>query len=541
MRCNPWRWLWGLIPLALLLLVAVTGERAGIESGLQRRAADALARSGLDWASPVLSGRDIVLTGRASAESERRSAVDIVNGQRGVRFVEDRIDLIALATTYVWSATLRGNRLRISGNVPSEAMRKAVIGTAKATFPGRELDDEMQLARGAPDQDQWLGGVSFALKQLARLKPGGRVRLTGTALTVEGEAADGAAYQSVTAAIAEGLPQGISIGADKVAPPKVRPYTWSAERRERQLELAGYAPGERQRDEIFELAKKTFPSSAVIDRMSIAAGEPRGWREAVVAALTGLAELEEGRVELADTELGIAGLAEDQPAATAIGKAVRSALPAPFKLASEQMRLKQPAVKPDAEAEAKRQSEAEAQRLAALERQRAAEEEMRRNEAAEQEARRKAAEAEARAKAAAAAEEEARRKVAADEDARKRELARCRDEVSGAFPPGGVTFARARADLDRQSHAVLDRLAAAARKCPEIRFEVAGHADAEGTPARKQRLSERRARVVIDYLAGAGIEASRMMAVGYADAQPLASNDTVENRARNRRIELKVQ
>jgi outer membrane protein OmpA-like peptidoglycan-associated protein len=537
--------------LALLLLVAVTGERAAIESGLQRRAADALARSGHDWASPVLSGRDIVLTGRASAESERRNAVDIVSSQRGVRLVEDRIDLIALATTYVWSATLRGNRLRISGNVPSEAMRKAVIGTAKANFPGREVDDEMQLARGAPDQDQWLGGVSFAMKQLARLKPGGRVRLTGTALTVEGEAADGAAYQSVTAALAEGLPQGISIGADKVAPPKIRPYTWSAERRERQLELAGHAPGERQRDEIFELAKQAFPSSAVIDRMSIAAGEPRGWREAVVAALASLAELEEGRVELTDTELGIAGLAEDQPAATAIGKALRSALPTPFKVASEQLRLKQPAVKPDAEAKRQADSEAEAQRLAALERQRAAEEETRRKEVAEEEtrrreaageeARRKAAETEARAKAAAAAEEEARRKAAADEEARKQELARCREEVSSALAPGSVTFARARADLDRQSHAALDRLAAAARKCPEIRFEIAGHADAEGTSARKQRLSERRARAVIDYLAGAGIEASRMTAVGFADMRPLASNDTLENRARNRRIELRVQ
>lgn len=531
MRCNPLRWLWGLVPLALLLLVAVSGERAAIEAGLQRRAADALARSGLEWASPALSGRDMVLTGKASAESERRSAIEIVSSQTGVRVVEDRIELVALATTYVWSAVLQGNRLQISGNVPNEAMRKAVIGTAKATFSGREVNDEMQLARGAPNQDQWLGGVSFALKQLARLKPGGRVRLTGIALTVEGEAADGAAYQSVKAALAEGLPQGITVERDKVAPPKVEPYTWSAERRERQLELAGYAPSERQRDEIYELAKKAFPSSAVVDRMSIAAGQPRGWREAVVAALTNVAELEEGRVELTDTKLDIVGLAQDEQAAASIGKALRSALPAPFKVANEQYMLKQPVAKADAAAEAKRQSdieaaraaerEAEAQRLAALERQRAVEEEARRQ---------------------AAAKEQAKRKEAAEEETRRRqELARCREEMSNALAPGSVTFARARADLDQQSHATLDRLTAAARKCPEVRFEVAGHADAEGTPASKQRLSERRARVVIDYLAGAGIDPGRMTAAGYADARPLASNDTVESRARNRRVELQVQ
>ncbi len=540
MRCNPLRWLWGLVPLALLLLVAVSGERAAIEAGLQRRAADALARSGLEWASPALSGRDMVLTGKASAESERRSAIEIVSSQTGVRVVEDRIELVALATTYVWSAVLQGNRLQISGNVPNEAMRKAVIGTAKATFSGREVNDEMQLARGAPNQDQWLGGVSFAMKLLARLKPGGRVRLTGTALTVEGEATDGAAYQSVKAALAEGLRQGITVERDKVAPPKVKPYSWSAERRERQLELAGYAPSERQRDEIYELAKKAFPSSAIVDRMSIAAGQPRGWREAVVAALTNVAELEEGRVELTDTELGIVGLAQDEQAAASIGKALRSALQAPFKVANEQYKLKQPVAKADVEAAAKRQAdmeaaraaeqEAEAQRVAALQRQRAAEEE----------ARRKAAEDEARRQAAA--KEQAKRKEAAEEETRRRqELARCREEMSNALAPGSVTFARARADLDQQSHATLDRLTAAARKCPEVRFEVAGHADAEGTPASKQRLSERRARVVIDYLAGAGIDPGRMTAAGYADARPLASNDTVESRARNRRVELQVQ
>jgi OOP family OmpA-OmpF porin len=425
-------------------------------------------------------------------------------------------------------------------------MRKAVVGTAKATFPGHELDDEMQLARGAPNQDQWLGAVSFALKLLARLKDGSHVQLTDTRLTVKGEAEDSTAYQGIKAALANGLPQGIAIEADKVAPPKVKPYAWSAVRRAQQLELTGHAPGERERDEAFELARKSFPKSAIVERMSIAAGEPRGWRDAVAAALTALAALEEGRAELTDMHLSVAGSTELEDTAEVVGKELKSALPASFRL-TEQIKWKQPAAakvaaeaKRKAEAEAQRAAaEVEAQRLAALERGRAAEqEEARRKAAAELEERRRAA-AEQEARRKEAAEQEARRQ---DQEARRKaDLARCKQELNSALAPGSVTFARASADLGPLSRSALDRLAEVAGQCSAVEFEIAGHADAEGTSARKQKLSERRARAVLAYLAKAGLDTSRMRAVGYADAQPLAANDTEHNRARNRRVSINVK
>jgi OOP family OmpA-OmpF porin len=546
MRCNPWRWLWGLIPLALLLHITLLGEREAIEAELQRRTSDALARAGLQWVSLTPSGRDIVVTGRAADESEHRRTIEIISRQKGVRAVEDRIELVAVATRYVWSAALRGRRLVIAGHVPSEAMRKAVVGTAKATFPSRELDDEMQLARGAPNPDQWLGAVSFALKLLARLKDGSHVQLVGMQLTLKGEAEDGGTYQSIKAALANGLPQGVGIEADKLAPPRVRPYQWSAVRRGQQLELTGHAPGERERDDVFDLARKSFPKSAIVERMSIAAGEPRGWREAVGAALTALAALEEGRAELGDTQLSIAGSTELEDTAEAVGKGLRSALPAAFKL-TEQIKWKQPAAakvaaeaKRKAEAEAQRAAaEAEAQRVAALQRARAAEqEEARRRAAAELEERRRAA-AELEARRKEAAEQEARRHE--QEARRQAELARCREELGGALPPGSVSFARASADLGPGGRSALDRLAEVAGRCTQVGFEIAGHADAEGTSASKQKLSERRAQAVLDYLARAGVDSSRMRAVGYADAQPLAANDTERDRARNRRVSINVR
>ena len=49
MRCNPLRWLWGLIPVAMLTLLANHWERPGIEADLAERAKAAFAKAGLDW------------------------------------------------------------------------------------------------------------------------------------------------------------------------------------------------------------------------------------------------------------------------------------------------------------------------------------------------------------------------------------------------------------------------------------------------------------------------------------------------------------
>ncbi len=69
------------------------------------------------------------------------------------------------------------------------------------------------------------------------------------------------------------------------------------------------------------------------------------------------------------------------------------------------------------------------------------------------------------------------------------------------------------------------------------RVRIAGHTDGVGDPEENQRLSEARAEAVRDYLVSHGIDASRVEAVGYGDTQPVASNDTDEGRAQNRRIE----
>ena len=97
------------------------------------------------------------------------------------------------------------------------------------------------------------------------------------------------------------------------------------------------------------------------------------------------------------------------------------------------------------------------------------------------------------------------------------------------------------ASIDPDSAGLLDRLIETALRCPTANIEVAGHTDSDGEDAANQALSEKRAQAVADYLVKAGLPANRFTAVGYGSAQPIASNDTEDGKAQNRRIEFTVK
>lgn len=86
----------------------------------------------------------------------------------------------------------------------------------------------------------------------------------------------------------------------------------------------------------------------------------------------------------------------------------------------------------------------------------------------------------------------------------------------------------------------LDKLVRLMKGNPQMRIEVGGHTDNVGKDADNQVLSERRAGAVRDFLIGHGIAADRVTAKGYGAKQPVASNDTEEGRALNRRTEVTV-
>jgi len=117
----------------------------------------------------------------------------------------------------------------------------------------------------------------------------------------------------------------------------------------------------------------------------------------------------------------------------------------------------------------------------------------------------------------------------------------CQQLFSELLTRGKIRFAAKRADIDPDSAGILDHLIETALRCPTTNIEVAGHTDADGEDAFNQALSEKRAQAVIDYLVKAGLPADRFSAVGYGATQPVASNDTDDGKAQNRRIEFLVR
>lgn len=103
----------------------------------------------------------------------------------------------------------------------------------------------------------------------------------------------------------------------------------------------------------------------------------------------------------------------------------------------------------------------------------------------------------------------------------------------------GVTFETSSAALNAQDKMILDSVAGILKQRPNFtRIEVRGHTDSTGPLAYNQALSERRAASVRDYLISQGIDAKKLSSRGFGPSQPIASNDTVEGRAENRRVTL---
>lgn len=101
-----------------------------------------------------------------------------------------------------------------------------------------------------------------------------------------------------------------------------------------------------------------------------------------------------------------------------------------------------------------------------------------------------------------------------------------------------VHFAFNSAVLTADDKAALDKMIPDLKRLHFINGEIQGHTDSKGTAAYNQKLSERRAKAVADYLAANGINEGRVTVVGYGETMPVADNKTEEGRAHNRRVVL---
>ncbi|MEC9364185.1 MAG: OmpA family protein [Pseudomonadota bacterium] len=140
----------------------------------------------------------------------------------------------------------------------------------------------------------------------------------------------------------------------------------------------------------------------------------------------------------------------------------------------------------------------------------------------------------------------------ADNDGVPNDADRCPDTPAGAQVDAigcviaqtmvlrGVNFENDSAVLADESRDILDGVADSLKSQPNVRVEIGGHTDSMGNDTYNDSLSQQRAESVRQYLISRGVEAGRMEAMGYGEFKPIASNETAEGRAENRRVEFKL-
>ncbi|MCJ8204460.1 OmpA family protein [Pseudomonas sp. RGM2987] len=114
-------------------------------------------------------------------------------------------------------------------------------------------------------------------------------------------------------------------------------------------------------------------------------------------------------------------------------------------------------------------------------------------------------------------------------------------EVITLNDAGKVLFDFDKSDLTAEARSQLDGLMGKLSHANVVSIRVVGHTDSVGTDAYNQRLSERRASSVVEYLLTQGLAPDKLTSEGKGESEPVADNTTDEGRAQNRRVELHLQ
>ncbi len=107
--------------------------------------------------------------------------------------------------------------------------------------------------------------------------------------------------------------------------------------------------------------------------------------------------------------------------------------------------------------------------------------------------------------------------------------------------PGNITFATNKSDIQADFYSVLDSVAKVLQGYDQTAVEVEGHTDSTGSLSYNLSLSESRAVQVANYLKSKGISGQRITSYGKGPMKPVASNQSAEGRAQNRRVEIRIK
>jgi OOP family OmpA-OmpF porin len=367
--------------------------------------------------------------------------------------------------------------------------------------------------------------------------------------------------------------------------PEAKPFVWTAERDVVRVTLGGSTPLPAIKGRLLDAARSSLGGVEVADRMGLARGAPARFDAAALLLIDQIAKLKDGKITISDAQVSLSGMARDLGGREAIAAALKN-LPEGFSVAANEIQAppyifqayKDPVAVtltltgyvPDNNVHAALAATAGRKffnekvvdnlkasvgapsgfanavipALGALSRLSTgtlvvSDREVKLSGDAWYEA----AAGEIRANLAKDLPRgwQAKPEISVKPAAAPVDATVCQQLFSDLLTKGKIRFEAGRATIDPDSVGLLDRLIETALRCPTANIDIVGHTDADGDEGFNQALSEKRAQAVADYLVRAGLPADRFKAVGYGSQQPVASNDTDEGKAQNRRIEFVVR
>ncbi|MFT3730260.1 MAG: OmpA family protein [Hyphomicrobium sp.] len=534
---------------------------------------------------------DLSISGEAKTPDAYRDVREALSERRpaGLRLVRSDITP-PLVKPFVWGVKKSGAGIAITGFSPADDDRERTHARAKALFRGMTITDNSDIGAGAPEG--WLKATSVALDQLAQLRSGD-VAITDRDMAFSGEAPDEQTAATVKRTLKLEVPQNFRI-SERISFP--RPdlslpsggYVMGIVNDGTSLDLVGMVPSEAVRGALIDAIGARFPGRRVNDKTQVAPGAPDGWQQCVVAGLSSLPRLKKGKSILTDRVLEVLGSTDDYAASQSVPGDVKAAAGQTCETRTNITFTGQ--MKTDLDWKAMREPNGmvtiggeapdDASRLRLVE----IAQQIFAGSSVTDNMKIVGASSEPWSSAAHLGLQEMARlkngevsiagkelviKGAAESDRVANDIRsvlstdlppgfKSRDEITvmsaeekaadscqtlmrQASAKGTINFDRAKADLTSDSTQTLRDLAQIANECPSFKIEIEGHTDSEGTDERNQRLSDRRARAVADFLAQNGVDPRRLSAIGYGATRPIADNSTQEGRAKNRRIEFTVR
>ena len=563
------------------------GYALGAPADFAAIASHGLTQAGkLNGGTFALADKAYSLAGAATSSDIYEAAVAAMRQLPGGAVLDKVSILPPEAKPFIWSAVREGQSVVMSGVVPNDAIRRALEAAAAKAWPGASVMHHMQIARGAPSGD-FSAYTTYALAELSRLSTG-RVVISDANYTIAGEVPPPAAYDEAMAGVGK-LPSGLTLAKADIVPPEIKPYRLSAELGPTGLTLTGLAPSTSVRDAITAAANGQFAGRTVTAKIGIARGAPEGdIAKASVSLLTELGKLAQGRAEINDAQISLSGVGLANVTGAAVRQSLAGALAAPFAVAAVDVRdgpvspyafelqkqdgrVRLSGYVPD---DAARRDLVEAAsaafvtdtvedglktadgapkafvtslkatfpalarlwstKLAAKDADITIEGEAIYDKSAEQ-VRKELTDA------AGGDVKLADVRIGLKPESPPLPTEACQPAFNGLLAKGRIRFDTGSAELSRESLALLDHIVVVAQRCKDAEIVIEGHTDNVGDEEDNMDLSKRRAVAVVGYIGEAGIDTSRMTSAGYGQTRPIASNDTAEGRAQNRRIEFVVK